>query len=66
MGDDPWLALGPRRMLRDVGLIPGRLVAQGRASWLGNGLPTTTAPGPVDESRRAALAVAALFTTNSA
>jgi hypothetical protein len=59
------MAIGPRRMRRDVGRITGRLVADGRASWLGEEVPAGPARGTADEAHRAALAVAALFTTNS-
>jgi hypothetical protein len=58
------MAIGPRRMRRDTGRMIGRLVAQGRASWLGEGAPAAPARGTTDEARRAALAVAALFTRN--
>lgn len=60
------MAIGPRRMRRDTGRIIGRLVAEGRASWLGDGAPAATAARTVDEAHRAALAVAALFATNGA
>ena len=58
------MAIGPHRMRRDTGRMIGRLVAQGRASWLGEGAPAANARGTTDEARRAALAVAALFTTS--
>ena len=58
------MAIGPHRMRRDTGRMIGRLVAQGRASWLGEGAPAANARGTTDEARRAALAVAALFTRN--
>ena len=60
------MAIGPRRMRRDTARIIGRLVAQGRASWLGEGKPAMSARDPVDEAGRAAAAVAALFTTSGA
>lgn len=56
------MAIGPRRMHRDTGRMIGRLVAQGRASWLGEAAPPAPARGTTDQARRAALAVAALFT----
>lgn len=60
------MAIGPRRMRRDTARIIRRLVAQGRASWLGEGKPAMSARDPVDEAGRAAAAVAALFTTSGA
>ena len=60
------MAIGPRRMRRDTGRIIGRLVADGRASWLGEGKAAMSARDPVDEANAAAAAVAALFRANGA
>ena len=54
------MTIGPRRMRRDVRGMLDALVAEGRAAWLGEGLPRTGA-GRSDDTLRAALAVAGLF-----
>ena len=47
-------------------VVPLPQVGSLAVDGLGGGEPTTSARGPVDEARRAALAVAALLTTSSA
>lgn len=54
------MAVGPRRMRRDVQRIIGRLLEEGSAAWLGEA-PPHARPSAGEGARRAALAVAALF-----
>jgi hypothetical protein len=54
--------LGPRRMRRDAEGMMRRLIAAGRAAWLGEAAPRRDAErSREDDAGRAALAVAALF-----
>lgn len=63
------MAVGPRRMRRDVNRILDRLIASGRAAWLGEpfrGKPESGAGGEQDQLSRAARRVAALFSDAAA
>jgi mitochondrial fission protein ELM1 len=55
------MVTGPRRLTRDVRIIQRALVADGRAVWLGEPFPEGAPPPPLDDVRRAAKAVRALF-----
>ena len=54
------LAFGPRRLVRDLQVVPERLVASGRAAWLGDPAPKGRPP-PLRDLERAAEAVETLF-----
>ncbi len=54
------MRLGPARMRRDIGAMLRRLVASGRAAWLGDGPPSAT-PQPLADLPRAAARVRGLF-----
>lgn len=54
------LAFGPRRLVRDLQVVPERLVAGGRAAWLGDPAPKGNPP-PLRDLERAAEAVEKLF-----
>jgi hypothetical protein len=57
------MAIGPRRMRRDVRPMLDALVAEGRAAWLGDATPTLQQNAArCDDTAAAALAVAGLFT----
>jgi hypothetical protein len=51
---------GPRRLTRDIRIVQQRLVASGRAAWLGEGHPVG-APPPLRDLERAVARVRALF-----
>jgi mitochondrial fission protein ELM1 len=53
--------IGPTRMTRDVRIIHRRLIAEGRAVWLGETFPDGPAPPPLDDVPRAVARVKALF-----
>jgi hypothetical protein len=53
--------IGPTRMTRDVRIIHRRLIAEGRAVWLGETFPKGPAPPPLDDVQRAVVRVKALF-----
>ena len=55
------MLLAARRMRRDVGNIQRRLVASGRAVWLGQPFPLSRPAAPPDDTQRAAQRVRALF-----
>lgn len=55
------MAIGPRRMRRNVDTILQHLLDTQRAAWLGQRWPGHPGPGLGDQAQRAALAVAALF-----
>ena len=55
------MAIGPTRMTRDVRIIHRRLVADGRAVWLGETFPEGPPPPPLDDVQRAVARVKALF-----
>lgn len=55
------MLLAPRRMHRDVGNIQRQLVAGGRAAWLGQPFSREPLPASLDDARRAAQRVRALF-----
>jgi hypothetical protein len=48
-------------MTRDVRIIHRRLIAEGRAVWLGETFPEGRAPPPLDDVARAVAGVKALF-----
>jgi mitochondrial fission protein ELM1 len=52
---------GPRRLTRDVRAIQDRLIAAGRAVWLGQEFPSGSPPPPLDDLERAIARVKALF-----
>ena len=54
------LAFGPRRLVRDLQVVPERFVANGRAAWLGDPAPQGS-PSPLRDLERAAEAVETLF-----
>ena len=54
------LAFGPRRLVRDLQVVPERFVANGRAAWLGDPAPKGSPP-PLRDLERAAEAVETLF-----
>ena len=54
------LAFGPRRLVRDLQVVPERFVANGRAAWLGDP-PPQGSPPPLRDLERAAEAVEKLF-----
>ncbi len=54
------LTFGPRRLVRDLQVVPERLVASGRAAWLGDSAPAGSPP-PLRDLERAAEAVEKLF-----
>ena len=54
------LAFGPRRLVRDLQVVPERFVANGRAAWLGDPAPQGSPP-PLRDLERAAEAVEKLF-----
>ncbi len=54
------LAFGPRRLVRDLQVVPERLVASGRAAWLGDPAPCGHPP-PLRDLERSAEAVEKLF-----
>lgn len=59
--------VGPRRMRRDAEGMMRRLIAAGRAAWLGEAEPNRDpAPPREDDAERAALLVAALFSARGA
>lgn len=61
------MAVGPRRLTRDVRIIHRRLVADGRAAWLGQEFPDRSGePPPLDDVERAVARVRALFTPEAA
>jgi mitochondrial fission protein ELM1 len=53
--------IGPTRMTRDVRIIHRRLLAEGRAVWLGETFPDGSPPQPLDDVPRAVARVKALF-----
>lgn len=53
--------LGPRQLRRDVSAIHRAQVAAGRAVWLGQPWPDAGQPPPLEDTRRAADRVRALF-----
>jgi hypothetical protein len=53
--------IGPTRMTRDVRIIHRRLIAEGRAVWLGETFPDGLAPPPLEDVSRAVARVKALF-----
>lgn len=56
------LRFGPQRLGRDVGLVHQRLIAEGRAVWLGEEFSTaTTAPPPLQDLQHAVKRIKALF-----
>lgn len=55
------MAIGPRRLTRDVTLIHARQVEVGRAVWLGEPWPDDRNPPPMRDLERAVAAVRALF-----
>ncbi len=57
---------GPRRMVRDVGVLHQRLVESGRAVWFGNSFPFHEPPPALDDLGRAVTRVRALFSAASA
>jgi mitochondrial fission protein ELM1 len=54
-------ATGPRRLTRDVRTIQDRLIAAGRAVWLGQEFPPGRQPPPLDDLERAVARVKGLF-----
>ncbi len=55
------MAIGPKRLTRDVTLIHARQVEAGRAAWLGEPWPEGRNPPPMRDLERAVAAVRALF-----
>ncbi len=55
------MAIGPRRLTRDVTLILSHQVNAGRAAWLGEEWPADRNPPATQDLERAAAAVRALF-----
>jgi uncharacterized protein len=60
------MAWGPQRMRRDVGIIVDKLIASGRAAWLGAAAPAADAMDVPDDAAHAARAIRALFQANHA
>ena len=58
--------IGPTRMTRDVRIIHRRLIAEGRAVWLGEEFPHGPTPPPLDDVPRAVARVKALFDDSAA
>ncbi|RIL07677.1 MAG: nucleoside-diphosphate sugar epimerase [Proteobacteria bacterium] len=54
------MKLGPTRLTRDIRIVQQRLVASGRAVWLGEGEPSAEPP-PLEDVPRAVARVRALF-----
>jgi mitochondrial fission protein ELM1 len=52
---------GPKRLTRDMRAIQDRLIAAGRAVWLGQALPPGPPPPPLDDLERAIARVKSLF-----
>jgi mitochondrial fission protein ELM1 len=55
------MRVGPPRMRRDVRAIHRRLIACGRAVWMGERFPEDRSPGPLEDLSRAVARVQRLF-----
>ncbi len=55
------MALGPRRMGRDVRRMQEQLIREGRAAWLGGSFAGETSPHPAEDLSRAVKRIRCLF-----